>query len=160
MNLLGHKRILELLAIISSFENPCTSEDFAKLAFPDSPAWNSKPKRRRRGWKPGGRMISAASGVLGQLGALYLVKRTPDGERYFLTPSGIDYLHRGGARSQRREEVPKEMPPQTPTMQTPYPPVEAYGPWPPGWKTLPDGRVLWWSGTRYLVPYPSGWVPA
>lgn len=94
--MIGRERADELLEIVASFgDGGCTPEQFARAAFPDAAGWNDLPLHPRRGARRGGRMVAAGAGLLGQLRARLLVKKTAG--RYVLSPKGRTRVERGGA---------------------------------------------------------------
>lgn len=108
--MIGRARTLELLEIVASFgDGGCTAEQFAHAALPDSPYWNALPKNPRRGARRGGRVVSAAAGLLGQLASDRLLKKSLG--RYLLTPSARSLLADAGVQvpDSAAMETPKKL---------------------------------------------------
>lgn len=164
--MIGRERQLELLAIVATFGDfGCTPREFARAAFPDSPHWNDLPKNPRRGALRGGRVVSAAAGLLGQLSADRLLLRRGSGQ-YLLTPGSRRLLQRAGVEV-AGNEPPKSEEIQPKSSDVPEVTKRALQPAPMQW--LPDRAGGWWSwdGTTlhfvdafgtHFVCYAGQWV--
>lgn len=132
--------IRRLLAVLVSFGEPCTAEQFARAAYGDSSAW----KRSRK-------IVAAAAGVLGRLRALRLVERSSG--RYRVSASGSAYL---GGDALKHALKQAENPPKQPVKRAPgATPGWVVHPLAPGGFVWFDGQWGWWwpDGFGGLVPW-------
>lgn len=150
MSLLKDRRAIELLCAVSALQQPFTLGEFARAAYPNSPAWKLQPKRIRTDTRPGGKVRSAAAAVLRALRDHGWVARRGDGQ-FAITRSGIELLASHGVSTPTPTALPA-----TPGPGAWYTPEDAPSSAPsapaPGWYRDPAGYPRWWTGSAWGPP--------
>ncbi len=165
--------IRDLLRTAAKIGVEFTLQQFSEAAYGSSPAWQKVPKRRgRNDPRPGGRVRSAAAGILGRLGRRGVIERI-DKHRYRVTPSGRAFLNGTTAQPNATpafaSPVPTSHAPPAPHMPSPIsaPPLgqqvqPVHRVAPPAWVRCPeapggavffDGMGGWW----FVDPHGRWW---